>query len=149
MWLRRNDRQAVLPVFGKHYLPEHVPGSGIAIRLRKAFSSAAEHSASRSLSESSAADSSGSRSIFAFAFCTMFSRARLSAERMIAKLVRFANIEVSGALAEFALMRAASWASLAGPVRLPVPVKFSIANRALRHVLVNDSLRLGFSGLIF
>ena len=58
----------------------------------------------------------------------MFSRARLSAERMIAKLVRFANIEVSGALAEFALMRAASWASLAGPVRLPVPVKFSIAN---------------------
>jgi len=79
----------------------------------------------------------------------MFSRARLSAERMIAKLVRFANIEVSGALAEFALMRAASWASLAGPVRLPVPVKFSIANRALRHVLVNDSLRLGFSGFIF
>ena len=77
----------------------------------------------------------------------MFSRARLSAERMIAKLVRFANIEVSGALAEFALMRAASWASLAGPVRLPVPVKFSIANRALRQALVNDSLRLGFSGL--
>src|SRR5258707_3810785 len=60
MWLRRNDRQAVLPVFGKHYLPEHVPGSGIAIRLRRAFSSSAEHPDSRSLIESSAADSSGS-----------------------------------------------------------------------------------------
>jgi hypothetical protein len=42
------------------YLPEHIPGRGIAVRWRKAFSSAAKHPDSRSLIESSAADSSGS-----------------------------------------------------------------------------------------
>ena len=67
---------------------------------------------------------------------------------MIAKLVRFAIIRVSGALAEFDLMRASSYASLARPVRLPIPLKSRIAKRALRHVLLNESPRLGFSGLV-
>src|SRR5437879_4670024 len=78
----------------------------------------------------------------------MFSRARLSADRMIAKLVKFAIMRVSGALPEFALARASSKASLAGPVRLAVPLKSPIADSALRNALVNGSLRLGLSGLI-
>ena len=49
---------------------------------------------------------------------------------MIAKLIRFAIMRVSGALAEFALARASSKASLAGPVRLPVPLKSAIAEIA-------------------
>ena len=41
------------------------------------------------------------------------------------------------------------FSDLAGPVRLPVLLKSPIAKRALRPVLANDSLRLGFSGLVF
>src|SRR3984893_5181685 len=49
------------------YYFEHIPGNGIAIRLRKALSRAVKHSDSRLLIELSAADSSGS-------FCTFSSR---------------------------------------------------------------------------
>ena len=79
----------------------------------------------------------------------MFSRARLSAERIIAKSSRFAIIRVSGALVEFVLIRASSQAFRAGPVRLPVPLKLPIASRALRPDLANETLRLGFSGVSF
>ena len=43
---------------------EHIPGNGIAIRLRKALSSAVKHSDSRLLIELSAADSSGFLHLF-------------------------------------------------------------------------------------
>src|SRR5712691_4913892 len=91
------------------YYFEHIPGNGIAIRLRKALSRAVKHSDSRLLIELSAADSSGSLCTFSsrsaafgctsscssvdVAFCMMFSRVRLSVERMIAKLVRLALLE--------------------------------------------------------
>jgi hypothetical protein len=69
---------------------EHIPGNGIAIRLRKAFSSVVKHSDSRLLIELSAADSSGSFCAFS-SRRPIFSRAKLSVERMIAKSSRFAT----------------------------------------------------------
>ncbi len=144
---------------------EHIPGKGIAIRLRKAFSSVVRHSDSRLSIELSAADSSRSFCAFsrgrlafgcspwssglAVALSIIFSRATLSAERIIAKSSKFAIIRVSVVLVESVFLRVSSQAFRAGPVRLPVPLKLPIASRALRPDLANETLRLGFSGVSF
>src|SRR6266852_4008001 len=134
-------------LYGAQCYFEHIPGNGMAIRLRKAFSSVAKHSDSRLLIALSVAGSSGSFCAFS-SRRPIFSRARLSVERMIAKSSRFPIMRVSGALAEFAMPRASPKAFLAGSVRLSVPLKLPVAKSALRPVLANAALRLGFSEFV-